>query len=189
MKKTEIDEQIQKVEKHHGYLSSGALLGIPMINYACDLLGCELEDDIFVTVETTNCLPDAIEALTRCRIGNKRLTIRDVGKFAISASKKWDEKGIRVFIDVKKLKNYPVIYDWYMNIRKVPHEEVLPEIMKAWTDILSYREITIEIPPKKKKIIEICEGCGEPYTLEKEDNKEKEKNLCDDCFDRTSSNH
>jgi hypothetical protein len=39
--------------------------------------------------------------------------------------------------------------------------------MKAWRDILSYREITIEIPPKKKKIIEICEGYGEPYTFEK----------------------
>jgi len=179
----ELRRQIDKIEKFHGYLSSGAALGIPMINYACEILGCNLDDELFVTVESINCLPDAIMALTKSTVGNKRLTVKDTGKFAITVSKKWGNKSVRVFIDIDKLKDYPIIYDWFMNTKDIPHEKVAPEVLKAWTDILSYKVNDLEIPDKKKKVIAICEICKEPFAYYMDD-KEDKKKICKDCIDK-----
>lgn len=183
MNEEELKRQTNKVEELHGYLSPGAALGIPMLNYACEILGCDLNDELFVTVESLNCLPDAIMALTRSTVGNKRLTIKDVGKFAITVSKKWGDKSVRVFIDIDKLKEYPIVYDWFMNTKDIPHEEVAPEVLKAWTNILSYKLNDLEIPDKKKKVIAICERCKEPFAYFMDDQEDK-KTICKDCADK-----
>jgi len=85
--------------KSDGCLSAGASIDVFMLNHACAILGCQLEDDIFVTAETTKCLPDAATALANCTIGNKRLLrIADYGKMALSMTKRDDPNGIRIII-------------------------------------------------------------------------------------------
>ena len=65
-----LKEQLRAVWNYQGYLSSGAVIGVFMMNYAREMLGCAFEDDIFVTVETHNCIPDAVTALAHCTMHN-----------------------------------------------------------------------------------------------------------------------
>ncbi|BDC36024.1 MAG: formylmethanofuran dehydrogenase [Candidatus Methanoliparum thermophilum] len=183
MNEEDLKRQIDKVREFHGYLSSGAALGIPMLNYACEILGCNLDSKLFFTVESVNCLPDTMMALTKSTIGNKTVIIKDVGKFAITVSKKWGDKSVRVFVDINKLKKYPIIYDWFMNTKDISHEKVVPEILKAWTDILSYEVNDLKIPDKKKKAIAICEICREPFAYFMDD-KDDIRKICKDCIDK-----
>ncbi|MCE7699175.1 MAG: FmdE family protein, partial [Methanobacterium paludis] len=54
----DLKAQIEKVVPFHGYLSTGAFIGIQMLNLARNLLEIKDGERIFVTCETQNCLPD-----------------------------------------------------------------------------------------------------------------------------------
>jgi formylmethanofuran dehydrogenase subunit E len=166
-----LEDQLRKVEKFHGCLSPGAMVGIFMMNHACKILGCGFGDDIFVTVETHNCLPDAATALTNCTIGNKRLRIVDYGKMALTLTKRDDFDGIRIILDPNKTMKYPTINAWYLNERDALHREVVKEILEAGEDILSFEYVRIGIPSKGKKEVVLCPECGEPFVSRKGEEK------------------
>jgi formylmethanofuran dehydrogenase subunit E len=166
-----LKEQLRAVWKYQGYLSSGAVIGVFMMNYACEILRCGFGDDIFVTAETSNCITDAATALANCTIGNNRLKIVDYGKMALSMTKRDDPNGVRIILDPKKTIIYPTIHAWYLNERDVPHGEMLDELLKAGRDILSFEYVHIAIPPKAKKEVVLCVECGEPFIQEKERGK------------------
>lgn len=156
-----LKEQLRKVIEFDGFLSAGAAIGVFMLNHGCAILGCQLEDDIFVTAETTKCLPDAATALANCTIGNKRLRIADYGKMALSMTKRDDPNGIRIILDPKKTIKNPVIHAWYLNEREVAHREVMAEILKTGRDIFSFEYVHVAIPQKAKKGVVLCVECGE----------------------------
>ena len=60
----EIRSQIERVVPFHGYLSTGAFIGIQMFNIARRILDISEGERIFVTCETYNCLPDPFQVLT-----------------------------------------------------------------------------------------------------------------------------
>lgn len=171
-----LKEQLRKVIEFDGFLSAGAAIGVFMLNHGCAILGCQLEDDIFVTAETTNCLPDAATALANCTIGNKRLRIADYGKMALSMTKRDDPNGIRIILDPKKTIKNQVIHAWYLNEREVAHREVMDEILKAGRDLLSFEYVRVAIHPKVKKRVVLCMECCEPFIPEKSEEK------CKYCF-------
>ena len=69
--------QIERVSSFHGYLSTGAFIGIQMLNIARRELDADSGEQLYVTCETYNCLPDPFQILAGCTIGNKKLKIRD----------------------------------------------------------------------------------------------------------------
>lgn len=72
--------QIERVSSFHGYLSTGAFIGIQMLNIARRVLDADSGEQLYVTCETYNCLPDPFQILAGCTIGNKkqkRHNIRD----------------------------------------------------------------------------------------------------------------
>ena len=71
----EMRSQIERVVPFHGYLSTGAFIGIQMFNLARRILGISEGERIFVTCETYNCLPDPFQVLAGATIGNKGLKI------------------------------------------------------------------------------------------------------------------
>jgi formylmethanofuran dehydrogenase subunit E len=162
-----LKDQLVKVGEFHGYLSPGVVIGVLMMKYACELLGCRLEEDIFVTVETRNCIPDAATALANCTIGNKRLRIVDYGKMALTMTKRDDPEGVRIILDPKETVKYPAIHAWYLNERDVPQREVVEEVLEAGRDILSFEYVRIEIPKEERKEVVLCTECGEPFIPEK----------------------
>ena len=175
--------QIEKIVPFHGYLSTGAFIGIQMLNMASDLLDIKVGDKIYVTCETLNCLPDPFQILCGCTIGNKGLKVLDYDKMAITINKSAEPgqdyvKGVRIFLDPEKTAKYPVFHAWIMNERKVPHEEAVSELIKAGDDVYTWELVDVSVPMKEKKNVVICEVCGESFI------KKDEKNVCKGCKEK-----
>ncbi|AIJ06263.1 formylmethanofuran dehydrogenase subunit E [Methanocaldococcus bathoardescens] len=172
-------EDIEKVIDFHGCLSPGVLIGIFMFNLAKKILNIDEKDRVYVTCETYNCIPDAFQILGKCTTGNKRLKISDTGKMAVTVNKWGREgevvKGVRIILDPKKTAKYPKLHAWYLNIEKVPHDDVILDIVNAGEDIYSYEFVDILVPSKSKKSIKLCEICNEPF-IQKEN-----ETICPSC--------
>ena len=124
--------QIKKVIPFHGFLTSGALIGIQMLNIAIRELDIKEDERIFVTCETQNCMPDPFQILAGSTIGNGGLKLRDFVKMAVTVNKQAPEgihsvKGIRIILDPEKTKAYPKLHSWSLNTEKLHHEEVVPD--------------------------------------------------------------
>jgi len=159
--------QIEKVASFHGYLSTGAFIGIQMFNIAQRILGFSERDRIFVTCETYNCLPDPFQVLAKATIGNKGLKIKDYGKMAATFVKQGPvgskTKAMRIMLDPAKTVGYPRLHAWFMKTCKVPHLEAVSILIEAKDSVYSWEILEIEVPEKTPKVIAICKGCNESF--------------------------
>ncbi|UCF85106.1 MAG: formylmethanofuran dehydrogenase subunit E family protein [Desulfobacteraceae bacterium] len=162
-----VDVFFDDIERFHGFISPGIVLGGFMVDWAQELLGPDVEADAIV--ETGHCLPDTIQILTPCTIGNGWLKVLDWDKFALTLYDKRKLNGYRVWLDLKKTLLFPKIYDWFMrriSKKDLPTDVLVEEILNAQRNVLSCRAVQITRPygRKHKKDISVCSGCGEPYS-------------------------
>ncbi|MDW5550394.1 FmdE family protein [Methanosarcina sp.] len=172
--------QIEKVIPFHGFLTSGALIGIQMLNIARRELDIRDGERIYVTCETKSCMPDPFQILAGATIGNNGLKIMNFGKMAVTINKQAPEgannvKGIRIILDPEKTKDYPKLHAWFLNTEKLSHVEVVPILLEAGEKVYSWKFVDVEVPVRKKKRIQCCESCGEMFI--QHDNEL----LCGDC--------
>ena len=81
------EEYLHLVKSFHGNLAPGLLIGGFMVDLAMKHLP---EGEFFDAVcETPVCLPDAVQILTPCTIGNGWLSIVPFGKFAVTLYEKY----------------------------------------------------------------------------------------------------
>jgi len=161
-----LDIFFDDIEWFHGFVSPGLVLGGLMVDWAQELIGPHVEAD--AVSETRHCLPDAVQIFTPCTIGNGWLKVLDWDKFALCLYDKRKLEGYRVWLDLKKSRLFPNIYNWYMRrIAKedLPLEVLYADILSARRSVLSCRAVRIETPFRKKPIkgIKVCTGCGEAY--------------------------
>lgn len=164
------NEFIKMAASFHGSPAPGVLIGGFMVDYAYKHLPKGGEYDVIC--ETSKCLPDAVQLLTPCSIGNQWLKIVDVGRYALTFYEKHTGRGIRVYLDWKLLEKFPQIKGWYLKL--IPKKEqdadsLLREIMEAGSDICSLEEITVIVDPvnkRKNSSITICPSCEEAYRSE-----------------------
>ena len=102
-----------KATAFHGYLAPGILVGGFLVSVAQQQLPTTGLYDVIC--ETRKCLPDAIQLLTPCTIGNGWLKILDIGRFAAVFYDKETGAGVRVLTDVKKLEAWPDIANWFFS--------------------------------------------------------------------------
>lgn len=161
--------QIERVISFHGYLSTGAFIGIQMLNIAKKVLDADPEEQLYVTCETYNCLPDPFQILAGCTIGNKKLKIRDYGKMAVVIKRAKDDqmpvRSVRIVLDPEKTAKCPRLHEWYMKTGKVPHEEAISILIDARESVYSYEIMDIELPIKPEKRIALCDKCGESFVM------------------------
>ena len=160
--------QIEKVVPFHGFLTSGALIGIQMLSIARRVLDVRDGERIYVTCETKSCMPDPFQILAGATIGNNGLKINNLGKMAVTVNKQAPEgvnsiKGVRIILDSEKTKAYPKLHAWYLNTEKLPHEEVVPILLAAGEKVYSWKLVDLEVPVRKKKRIQFCKNCDEPF--------------------------
>jgi len=161
------EEYLQLVKSFHGNLAPGLIIGGFIVDLALKHLP---EGEFFDALcETPVCLPDAVQILTPCTIGNGWLTVLDFGRFAVTMYEKKSGWGVRVFVDAKKLENWPEVRDWYLK-RKKKHEQdldlLLARIKEAGHDLLGVQRIRVEpeqIRRKKMGPVGFCPVCGEAY--------------------------
>ncbi|MDR3567003.1 MAG: formylmethanofuran dehydrogenase subunit E family protein [Syntrophobacteraceae bacterium] len=161
------EEYLKMVEAFHGNVAPGLLLGGIMVDYAVSQMAAGVLFDAIS--ETPACLPDAIQLLTPCTIGNGWLKVIDLGLFAMSLYDKYNGEGVRVFADPEKLKDWEDISIWLYKLkpkREQDKDRLLAQMEKAGRAVLSKRIITVtaqHLGKTSRGAISDCPECGEPY--------------------------
>ena len=161
------EEYIKEAEIFHGFAAPGLLVGGFMVNKAKK----QIPPDVLYEAicETSKCLPDAIQLLTPCTIGNGRLRIISLGRFALSLFNKDTGSGVRVFPDPIKLDPWLELKAWYMKLKTKREQDLnllISQIKQAGEEILKQQPIRIK-PGVYRKIgrgpMAFCPVCGETY--------------------------
>ncbi|MFH2046042.1 MAG: formylmethanofuran dehydrogenase subunit E family protein [Pseudomonadota bacterium] len=160
-------EYVAAAKDFHGYPAPGILVGGIMVDYAMQHMP---EGVLFEALcETLSCLPDAIQILTPCTTGNGRVTVNNLGLFALSLYDKFTGEGVRVFLDPKKLEQYPEIKSWLFKLKTKKEQNkdlLLEQIEEAGADICGIQSITIDskyLGKHSKGAIIVCTNCKEAY--------------------------
>ncbi|HSM73869.1 MAG TPA: formylmethanofuran dehydrogenase subunit E family protein [Desulfobacterales bacterium] len=163
------DQALELIRGFHGHLAPGLVIGVKMVSLAMARLPRGVIFDALC--ETRSCLPDAVQLLTPCTIGNGWLRIVDLGRFAVALYDKTDGSGVRVFIDAAKLQAWPE-FDAWLHKRKPKQEQdaerLFAEIHAAGKGVLGVRAVRVAprfLGKQSKGPIAICPVCGEPYPL------------------------
>ena len=163
------DEFKAMAERFHGYAAPGLLLGGYMVTLAKRHLP---EGTLFEAIsETRKCLPDAVQLLSLCSMGNNWVKVRDLGRYAVTLYDKYTGKGVRVSIDAQKLEAWPEYYSWLM--KKKPKKEqneaeLLREIEEAGDSICKVQPVTVHrelLGHAPSGAVAVCPVCGEGYPV------------------------
>ncbi|NCO59035.1 MAG: hypothetical protein COX16_00090 [Deltaproteobacteria bacterium CG23_combo_of_CG06-09_8_20_14_all_51_20] len=164
------EEFKEKAAAFHGYPAPGLLIGGYMVVAARAGLA---EGTLFeVIVETPKCLPDAVQLLTQCSLGNQRLKLVNLGRFALCLFDKFTGLGFRTYLDMDKLGGWPEIRGWFLKLveKKDQNEErLLAEIEAAGDSICTTLPVQVAkafLGRSHMKSIARCPLCGEAYPEE-----------------------
>jgi formylmethanofuran dehydrogenase subunit E len=164
----QLQQEIIRLSEFHTYPAPGVLIGAFMLDYALELLGVTADKKLYGVCETPKCLPDALQVMARCTTGNNRLKVVPIGKFAITLnapSESESADAVRVFVDLEKLKQYPVIDTWYANSpaydKHIMKKQLQDEIFRAGRNLLSSERVRVAVNKKKKWSSVTCPCCGE----------------------------
>jgi len=168
-----LEEYLRQVEEFHGHIAPGLVIGGFMVEMARRHIP---EGVLFDAIsETSQCLPDAIQILTPCTVGNSWLRVIDLGRFALALFDKYTGEGVRVFLDAAKLEAFPAIRSWFFRksfMGSEDEEQLLKEIKAAGETILGVESVKIRrelLGKHSKGKIAICPVCGEAYPVSQGD--------------------
>jgi formylmethanofuran dehydrogenase subunit E len=163
----DIKEYLHLVQSFHGYMAPGVIIGGFMVNLAKRNLP---EGTLFNAIcETTVCLPDAIQLLTPCTIGNGWVKIINLGRFALSLYDKDQGNGFRVFLDPARLDNWPEIKSWFFKLKPKAEQNtelLMAQIKEAGATLCGIHPIRVQpefLKKEKRGEIVICPYCHEAY--------------------------
>ena len=165
----DFDDFVVRMEEFHGYRSPGILLGALMIEDALNTVGAT--PYLNVVTETIVCLPDAVQLLTPCTVGNGFLQVLYWGKFSLTAYDRKTLAGMRVWLNYRALERFPLIRHWFERSsparEKPPFEKLAEEILKAGASLVAHRPVRLHQPLKNSEPVATgpCPGCGESYPL------------------------
>ncbi|MFH1287160.1 MAG: FmdE family protein [bacterium] len=158
------DDLLQDAALFHGILAPGLYLGFFMIEKARELLGSR--DMIDAVVETVKCLPDSVQLMTPCTVGNGWLKVFDYGNFALTLYDKKTKEGVRIWVDLKKVPSETVFYKWFTRKEKDKEgnlEIILGEIKRLNSSLFSFSRVKVELEKEKHLPLIICKKCGELF--------------------------
>ena len=160
----------QLAENFHGYAAPGLLVGGYMVELAKRHLP---EGTLFeAVVESGKCLPDAVQLLTLCSIGNNWMKIHNLGRYAVSLFDKHTGEGVRVSLDPVKMAAYPELKAWFFKEKAKKDQDIAlleSEIEAAGDTICKVEPITVKrrfMGHKHMTRILCCPVCGEAYPVE-----------------------
>lgn len=164
-----LEEYLELLTSFHGSLAPGLVIGGFMVELAMKSLP---KEGLFNAIcETPKCLPDAIQLLTPCTIGNGWLTVLPLGRFAIALCDKDSGAGVRVYLDSKKLEKYQEIKGWYYKLKPKREQNfplLIAQIKEAGGEILTLQHVRVQPETLKRKImgpVAACPRCGECYPM------------------------
>lgn len=155
------------VASFHGNTAPGVILGGIMVQAAIDRLPKGILYD--AVCETRSCLPDAVQLLTPCTIGNGWLKILDLGRFALSLYNKFTGEGVRVYLDPQRTAAWPEVHKWYLKLapkKEQDKELILTQIRQAADQLFGIETVRIKAPflgKRHRGVMIICPLCKQAY--------------------------
>ena len=164
------DEYMEMIKGFHGHVAPGMVLG----GFMVDLAYRHLPDGEFfdAVCETRACLPDAIQILTPCTVGNGWLKIVNLGRFALSFFEKYSGKGVRVFADETKFEPWPEVKTFFFKLKpkkEQDFQQLMGEVQKAGSSIFSVQTIQMDldfIHSHGRGAFAVCPICREGYPVD-----------------------
>ena len=164
------EEYLSAVESFHGYAAPGLMMGGFMVDMALRRMP---EGVLFDAVcETLSCLPDAVQLLTPCTMGNGWLRVLNLGRYAVSLFDKMEGGGVRVHVDAQKVKEWPAVETWFFKLKPKSEQDsarLLEEIRMAGRDLYRMEPVRMQarlLKRRHKGKIGTCKMCGEPYPVD-----------------------
>ncbi len=164
------EEYLSVVKSFHGYTAPGLVAGGIMVDLALSRMQSGV---LFEAVsETRNCLPDAIQLLTPCTVGNGWLKIINLGRFALSLFDKHSGKGVRVFVDAQKIRAWPEVAAWLFKLKTKQEQDsqlLLEQIRQAGPELYGVEAVVVQpqfLGKRRRGGIGCCNLCGEPYPVD-----------------------
>jgi formylmethanofuran dehydrogenase subunit E len=163
------EEYLEAAKSFHGCAAPGVAMGGFMVDLAVRHLPAGTLFD--AVSETRSCLPDAIQLLTPCTVGNGWLKILNLGRYALSLYDKYSGDGFRVFVDSQKVRAWPEVTAWFFKLKKKDEQDpelLLDQIRQAGREIYGMQPILIQpqfLQKHHKGSIGVCALCGEPYPV------------------------
>lgn len=161
------DEYVEMVRSFHGSMAPGVLMGGFMVDLAYRNLP---EGELFDAIsETYSCLPDAIQLLTPCTVGNGWLRVIDLGRFALSLYRKYTGEGVRVYVRSQTLDNWPRIKAFLFKLQPKKEQDLetlARELVLARTSIFGLQKVVVDLnalPPHRHLTFAVCPSCKEGY--------------------------
>ena len=163
------DGYVDEVKKFHGHVAPGMVAGGFMVDLALSSLP---EGGLFDAVsETRACIPDAVQLLTPCTIGNGWLKIVPTGRFALTLYDKHTGEGVRVAPNPEVLDQWPEFKAWLLKLvpkRDQDTRALLNEIRQGGASLFTCEKVALDasfLGGKKKSVsyIHLCSMCGEGF--------------------------
>jgi formylmethanofuran dehydrogenase subunit E len=167
-----------------GNTRSGMILGIRLALVGLQELAindlAEHHRDLVIYVETDRCLPDAIELVTGCRLGNRTLKFQDLGKMAAVFLDRRSNRTVRV---AAKESGHRRAQEMFAALEK---EEALQAGYRALPDddLFAKRAVRVTLAPEDVPgywaARVLCDGCGEGIAFGRE-SLVGQRTLCRTC--------
>jgi len=163
------EQAMRLIKDFHGHVAPGLAIGTKMISLAMDRLPDGILFD--AVCETSSCLPDAVQMLTPCTIGNGWLRVKDIGRYAVTLYEKSKGHGVRVFLDPEKLKKWPEFYDWLFQVKAKQDQNfvgLMQEIRLAGEGVLTFARVRIKPAYQARRTkgnIATCRQCKEAFPV------------------------
>jgi formylmethanofuran dehydrogenase subunit E len=164
------EEFVERVKAFHGYSAPGVIIGGFMVDLAYRSLP---EKGLWDALcETPKCLPDAIQLLTPCTVGNGWLTVVNVGRYALTLYNKESGEGVRVFVDTEKLEAWPELKTWFFKLKTKKEQDadlLSTQIKEAGSGICGVQKAEVDkrfIKRRPRGRLAVCPKCQEGYPLD-----------------------
>ncbi len=164
------EEFAERAAAFHGYPAPGLLLGGYMVEAARRRLP---EGTLFeALVETSKCLPDAVQLLTLCSTGNNWMKVLNLGKYALSLYDKYSGEGFRAHLDPEKIEAWPEIAGWFLKRKPKKDQDsaaLLNEIKSAGESVCVVVPVRVHsrfLGHAHMGRIGVCPLCKEAFPME-----------------------
>ena len=138
------EETLRLIENFYGDSTPWLVIGVKMVTLALERFNIDTPFD--VVCETRECLPDAVQILTPCTVGNGKLKINDMGRYAITFYDKISGRGIRVSVNSDRLKLWEEYYNWFFGVklyRDLDYDQLMSDMRSAGDTVLHCSEIEL----------------------------------------------
>jgi formylmethanofuran dehydrogenase subunit E len=161
------EEYVERVKSFHGFEAIGVIIGGFMVDRAYKNLPHEGLYDALC--ETRKCLPDAIQLLTPCTIGNGWLTVVNFGRYALTLYDKETGEGVRVFVDPDRIEEWPEIKSWFFKLKPKKEQDdrlLMEQVRQAGGEICGVQPVRVAgrlFERRHRGGFALCPSCKEAY--------------------------